>query len=82
MLRRMYPRPTMTASPTHASDSATFTARKVRVPSAKWTVIQTRAADIVSPARLKNVSMTCFALYFASRVVTSQRLCCVVLDSE
>src|SRR6516162_2145575 len=67
---RRYSRPRINTSPNQPTDSATLRVVKcvVRAPIAPPS--QTPAADNTSPTRTRKVSITAFALYFASRDTT------------
>ena len=67
---RAYSRPTATARISQMPASTRFTLAKPVVPSPSMvTPTKTSAADSTSPARQKNESMACLALYFSSRLV-------------
>jgi hypothetical protein len=66
----------------HAAAIATLTAAKVDTVKASRSPAKTIAAWPTSPARTKNESIACFALYLASRLVVSYSACRAVLPSE
>ena len=79
---RAYERPSQTASNSQATDRTRFAAMNPSGRMLTRAPTHTSAADMTSPARTTNVSTTCFALYFASLDVKSQRVCRVVFESE
>ena len=60
----------------------TLTAAKAGTAKASVSPTRTTSAERTSPARQKNESTACLALYLASRLVGSQSACLTVLLSE
>src|SRR5437762_3096765 len=62
-------RPRATATSSQPTTRTVLASAKGRAPRPKWWPSQTIPADSTSPVRTRKVSMTAFALYFASREV-------------
>src|SRR3954471_16622116 len=78
-----YARPMARASTTQIPASTRFTLAKPEVLNPSTVVPRyTRAADRRSPARTKNESIACLALYFWSRLVGRKRTLRTVLFTE